>query len=160
MKGDFARVSFDPSLHYSQVLQQQGRVLLEADWNEQGQIQLQLLRTLVRDLVGPCWAAGSGFAITASTTNADGSSKPLPLTDWQLAPGHFYVDGILCVNEAACTLAQQPHAAALFVDHDFRGLGSVHIKSRSVIAVAGLEIQVLTDFVRVRRVATHDTIDT
>ncbi|MBT2145770.1 MULTISPECIES: DUF6519 domain-containing protein [unclassified Rhodanobacter] len=110
MKGDFARVSFDPALHYSQVFQQQGRVLLEADWNEQAQIQLHLLRTLVRDLVGPCWAAGSGFAITGSTTNADGSSKPLPLTDWQLAPGHFYVDGILCVNEAACTLAQQPNA--------------------------------------------------
>lgn len=110
MKGDFARVSFDPSLHYSQVLQQQGRVLLEADWNEQAQIQLHLLRTLVHDLVGPCWAAGSGFAITASTTNADGSSKSLPLTDWQLSPGHFYVDGILCVNEAACTLTQQPYA--------------------------------------------------
>jgi hypothetical protein len=110
MKGDFARVSFDPSLHYSQVFQQQGRVLLEADWNEQAHIQLHLLRTLVRDLVGPCWAAGSGFAITASTTNADGSNKPLPLTDWQLAPGHFYVDGILCVNEVACTLVQQPNA--------------------------------------------------
>ena len=110
MKGDFARVSFDPTLHYSQVFQQQGRVLLEADWNEQAHIQLHLLRTLARDLVGPCWAAGTGFAITSSTTNADGSSKPLPLTDWQLAPGHFYVDGILCVNETACTLAQQPHA--------------------------------------------------
>jgi hypothetical protein len=110
MKGDFARVSFDPTLHYSQVFQQQGRVLLEADWNEQAHIQLHLLRTLVRDLVGPCWAAGSGFAITSSITNPDGSNKPLPLTDWQLAPGHFYVDGILCVNEAACTLAQQPNA--------------------------------------------------
>ena len=110
MKGDFARVSFDPTLHYSQVFQQQGRVLLEADWNEQAHIQLHLLRTLVRDLVGPCWAAGGGFAITGSTTNADGSNKPLPLTDWQLAPGHFYVDGILCVNEAMCTLAQQPNA--------------------------------------------------
>ena len=110
MKGDFARVSFDPTLHYSQVFQQQGRVLLEADWNEQAHIQLHLLRSLARDLVGPCWAAGGGFAITGSTTNADGSSKPLPLTDWQLAPGHFYVDGILCVNEAACTLAQQPSA--------------------------------------------------
>ncbi|KRE82959.1 hypothetical protein ASG75_15590 [Rhodanobacter sp. Soil772] len=110
MKGDFARVSFDPTQHYSQVFQQQGRVLLEADWNEQAHIQLHLLRTLVRDLVGPCWAAGSGFAITGSTTNADGNSKPLPLTDWQLAPGHFYVDGILCVNEVMCTLAQQPNA--------------------------------------------------
>ncbi|HEY8327649.1 MAG TPA: DUF6519 domain-containing protein [Rhodanobacter sp.] len=110
MKGDFARVSFDPTQHYSQVFQQQGRVLLEADWNEQAHIQLYLLRTLVRDLVGPCWAAGGGFAITGSTTNADGSNKPLPLTDWQLAPGHFYIDGILCVNEAVCTLAQQPNA--------------------------------------------------
>ncbi|CAM5631599.1 DUF6519 domain-containing protein [Rhodanobacter lindaniclasticus] len=111
MKGDFARFTFDPSLHYSQVLQQQGRVLLDADWNEQGRIQLHLLRTLIRDLVGPCWAAGSGFAITStSPPNADGNSTTLPLTDWQLAPGHFYVDGILCVNEAMCTLAQQPNA--------------------------------------------------
>ena len=44
MKGDFARVTFDPSRHYSQVFQQQGRVLLEADWNEQAHIQLHLLR--------------------------------------------------------------------------------------------------------------------
>ena len=108
MKGDFARVTFDPARHYSQVFQQQGRVLLEADWNEQGHIQLHLLRTLVRDLIGPCWAAGTGFGLTTSTTDADGAVKPLPLTDWQLAPGHFYVDGILCVNEAACTLAAQP----------------------------------------------------
>ncbi|MFC5437138.1 DUF6519 domain-containing protein [Rhodanobacter umsongensis] len=110
MKGDFARVTFDPSRHYSQVFQQQGRVLLEADWNEQAHIQLHLLRTLVRDLVGPCWAAGGGFGITSTTTNADGSSKPLPLADWQLAPGHFYVDGILCVNDAACSVATQPQA--------------------------------------------------
>lgn len=110
MKGDFARFTFDPTLHYSQVLQQQGRVLLEADWNEQGRIQLHLLRTLIHDLVGPCWAAGTGFTITGSTTNSDGTSKSLPLTDWQLKSGHFYVDGILCVNEADCTLAKQPNA--------------------------------------------------
>lgn len=110
MKGDFARVTFDPSRHYSQVLQQQGRVLLEADWNEQAQIQLHLLRSMIRDLVGPCWAAGSGFAITSAATSADGSSKASPLTDWQLAPGHFYVDGIQCENQRNCTLATQPHA--------------------------------------------------
>lgn len=110
MKGDFARVTFDPSRHYSQVLQQQGRVLLEADWNEQAQIQLHLLRSMIRDLVGPCWAAGGGFAVTSATTGADGSNKALPLTDWLLAPGHFYVDGIQCANQRACTLAAQPHA--------------------------------------------------
>ena len=110
MKGDFARVTFNPSRHYSQVLQQQGRVLLEADWNEQGQIQLQLLHTLVQDLVGPCWAAGDGFSLTTRSTNADGSPKILSPNDWKLTPGHFYVDGILCVNENECTLATQPQA--------------------------------------------------
>lgn len=102
MKGDFARVTFDPARHYSQVMQQQGRVLLEADWNEQANIQLFLLRTMIADLVGPCWAAGTGFAITTQTR----------LTDWQLSPGHFYVDGILCQNETMCTLGTQPYAPA------------------------------------------------
>jgi len=102
MKGDFARVTFDPARHYSQVMQQQGRVSLEADWNEQAGIQLFLLRTMIADLVGPCWAPGTGFAITTQPH----------VTDWQLAPGHFYVDGILCQNEAMCTLGTQPYAPA------------------------------------------------
>ena len=100
MKGDFARVSFDPTLHYSQVFQQQGRVSLEADWNEQASIQLHLLRAMVRDLVGPCWASGQGFTMTAQPH----------LTDWQLSAGHFYADGIMCVNDAICTLSTQPYA--------------------------------------------------
>lgn len=99
MKGDFARVTFDSTLHYSQVFQQQGRVMLEADWNEQAGIQLNLLRTLVADLVGPCWAAGSGFQLAMAAK----------LPDWTLTPGHFYADGILCVNESACTFGTQPH---------------------------------------------------
>jgi hypothetical protein len=108
MKGDFARYTFDPSLHYSRVLQQQGRVLLEADWNEATAIQLHLLRTLIGDLVGPCWAVGKGFAITTTTTNANGGTAPARLSAWQLSRGHFYVDGILCVNPVDCTLATQP----------------------------------------------------
>ena len=39
MKGDFTRDLFDPTKHYSGVLMQQGRVQLDADWNEQGSIQ-------------------------------------------------------------------------------------------------------------------------
>lgn len=100
MKGDFARVTFDPSQHRTRVLQQQGRVLLEADWNEQVSIQLHLLHTLIRDLVGPCWAVGSGFQLTPGQG----------LSGWPLTAGHFYVDGILCENTADCTLGAQPHA--------------------------------------------------
>ena len=38
MKGDFTRFSFDPAKHYSGVRMQQGRVQLDADWNEQQSI--------------------------------------------------------------------------------------------------------------------------
>lgn len=108
MKGDFARVTFDPALHYSHVFQQQGRVVLEADWNEQAAIHLHLLRTLAVDLVGACWAAGEGFGITNPSSAASGNASSL--SNWQLSPGHFYVDGILCENDAIHTLAQQPCA--------------------------------------------------
>ncbi|PTR34039.1 hypothetical protein C8J98_102227 [Luteibacter sp. OK325] len=103
MKGDFARVTFDPGNHRTRVLQQQGRVLLEADWNEQVGIQLHLMHTLIRDLVGPCWAVGSGFQVTAG---------PGSLSAWPVKAGHFYVDGILCENDVDCTLAGQPYAPA------------------------------------------------
>jgi hypothetical protein len=53
MKGDFSRDSFDPIRHFSRVLMQQGRVQLDADWNEQQSIVLHFLRTLARDLIGP-----------------------------------------------------------------------------------------------------------
>ena len=35
MKGDFSRDTFDENKNYSSVLMQQGRVMLDADWNEQ-----------------------------------------------------------------------------------------------------------------------------
>lgn len=101
MKGDFARVTFDPAQHRTRVLQQQGRVLLEADWNEQAGIQLHLLHTLIRDLVGPCWAVGSGFLVTPGQDS---------LATWPVKAGHFYVDGILCENDVDCTLGNQPYA--------------------------------------------------
>ena len=35
MKGDFSRDTFDPAKQFTRVLMQQGRVQLDADWNEQ-----------------------------------------------------------------------------------------------------------------------------
>ena len=43
MKGDFTRDTFDRTKHYSRVLMQQGRVTLDADWNEQTAILLHYL---------------------------------------------------------------------------------------------------------------------
>ena len=53
MKADFTRDTFNPLKHFSRVLMQQGRVQLDADWNEQTAILLHYLRSLGADLIGP-----------------------------------------------------------------------------------------------------------
>jgi hypothetical protein len=63
MNGDFSRDTFHPAHRYSRVLMQQGRVLLDADWNEQTSILLHQLRALARDLIGPHGGPGEGFRI-------------------------------------------------------------------------------------------------
>ena len=102
MKGDFSRVSFDPRHHFSQVLQQQGRVTLDADSNEQGAILLHYLRTMARDLFGPYGApagnAGFGLQIV------QGQDGPSLL----IGAGRCYVQGVLCESEG-CDYNQQPH---------------------------------------------------
>lgn len=101
MKGDFTRFGFDSSKHFSRVLQQQGRVTLDADGNEASAIVLHHLRMLTRDLFG---AAGgppdSGFSL-----HLDASGQPAALS---LSPGHYYVGGILCENEHWIDYAEQP----------------------------------------------------
>src|SRR4030095_6255744 len=67
MKGDFSRDSFDPARHFARVLLQQGRVLTDADFNEQAAIQQHFLRAFVVDLVGRRWRVGDGFAIGGAT---------------------------------------------------------------------------------------------
>jgi hypothetical protein len=66
MKGDFSRFTFDPTKHYRSVYMQQGRVQLDADWNEQIDIFNHYLESHLRDLLGPSAAprASAGFKIT------------------------------------------------------------------------------------------------
>jgi hypothetical protein len=87
-KGDFTRDSYDPFKHYSRVLIQQGCVQFDADWNEQIDILLHHLRTLVKDLIGPHGGPGNSFKITDVTQG-----------DFSIQPGHYYVDGILVEND-------------------------------------------------------------
>lgn len=126
MKGDFSRDTFDKTRHFSRVLMQQGRVQVDADWNEQQALLLHYLRTLVVDLIGP--HAGPpdalGFEVIVDPNkiktfpDADGR----PLTEDRVAAlkemleksgflirhGRYYVNGILCENEDFAGYAVQP----------------------------------------------------
>jgi hypothetical protein len=100
LKADITRGSFDPIKHFSRVVMQQGRVQLDADWNEQGAILLRYLRALAADLGGPSW--GSGFWILTHGQLLD---------DFLIGPGYFYVDGILCeLNSTPLVITSFPQS--------------------------------------------------
>lgn len=89
MYGDFSRDSFRPEKHYRRVLMQQGRVLLDADFNEQTAILLHYHQALTRALAGPFAAVGDGFKLSAPQDRQ-------PIEELKLTEGHYFVEGLLC----------------------------------------------------------------
>lgn len=75
MKGDFSRDTFDPKKHFLRVLMQQGRVQIDADWNEQVSILLHYMQSLAADLLGPYAKPKGDFEIIGEG-NLDKSGMP------------------------------------------------------------------------------------
>jgi hypothetical protein len=98
MKGDFSRIRFNPGKQYTAVLEQQGRVALDADANEQCAIDAYLRESETIDVVGRYGAPvhDAGFAITVQNNGI------------LIGPGRYYVDGLLCENPTATTYEAQP----------------------------------------------------
>ena len=88
MKGDFSRIRFNPGKQYTAVLEQQGRVSLDADTNEQAAINDYLRRTETVDVIGAFGAPehDPGFAITVSGNEI------------LIGAGRYYVQGLVCEN--------------------------------------------------------------
>jgi uncharacterized protein DUF6519 len=95
MKGDFTRSTFRSDNHYSSVRFRQGSVILDAEINEEVDILAHVERTTNGDTIGRCGApyhdpgTFKNFAVKIGTGG----------TDLLIAPGHIYVDGILCEND-------------------------------------------------------------
>jgi Family of unknown function (DUF6519) len=106
MRGDFSRSTYRPTNHYSSVRLQQGRVLLDAEWNEQADLANHLDRTTTTDVVGrtgapkPVDPAVQNFLVSVEQNGGD----------LRIAPGRIYVDGILCENDdpAGVLYTRQP----------------------------------------------------
>src|SRR5215217_6354541 len=105
MKADLSRQTFDPEKRYSGVLMQQGRVLLDSEWNEQQEIHQHRTESVAEDVIGP-----SGIPI-----DEDGKATGFEITaqDGKLyvGEGRIYVDGVLCVNDSEDPVPYdgQPH---------------------------------------------------
>lgn len=83
MKGDFSRQTFARKNHYSSVRMQQGRVQLDADWNEQSDIIIHREQTTARDIVGGCGGPlhDAAFAVKVLARGAGGSPVELRPTE-------------------------------------------------------------------------------
>ena len=125
MRGDFTRDSFDRRHHYTRVLMQQGRVQLDADWNEQGAIAQHYARTLAADMIGPHGGpvAACGFEMVTDPAVVDSLTDELGLPlaqarveqlkgnidggDFLIGLGRYYVDGLLCESDVPMTYSEQ-----------------------------------------------------
>jgi hypothetical protein len=115
MKGDFTRTTYRADKHYRSVRMQQGRVQLDADWNEQVDIEAHRADAHAADVVGPAGGrySNGGFAIAASAADLppEQASGALPLTaanDFYLSAGRYYVGGLACENETPVPYSLQP----------------------------------------------------
>ena len=98
MKADLSRATFDKARRYRSVRMQQGRVQLDADFNEQQDILNHRMEIETRDSLGPVAVPidNPGFGLTPSGT------------DLTISAGRLYVDGLLCENPSTTTVANQP----------------------------------------------------
>jgi hypothetical protein len=88
MKGDFTRFTFRPEKRYVSVLMQQGRMQLDADWNEQMSILGYLNQTQAKDMIGGSGTSKSMGGFRISTTPDD--------RDLVISAGNYYINGQLC----------------------------------------------------------------
>ena len=104
-RSDVTRDTFDPRKRFARVLMQQGRVLVDADWNEQTSILLHYLRSLTADFLGPSAGdAAASFAIGATTTG----------WDFEIGAGTYYVDGLRChLDDETSYLAQADYPTSV-----------------------------------------------
>jgi hypothetical protein len=122
MRGDFSRIRFNRLKGYTAVLDQQGRVALDADANEQCFTDDYLRRSETVDVIGEYGGPkdDAGFEI-----NVEGD-------EIEIGAGRYYVDGLLCENPAPISydaqqflLGASPSAAELLEELPNARAGSV-----------------------------------
>ena len=89
MSGDYSRKTFEPRRDFSGVLMQQGRVQLDADWNELVGIISRRLRAETIDIIGRG---------TVPTETPDGFKIEISGGVLTIGRGRIYVDGLLAEN--------------------------------------------------------------
>src|SRR5262249_24554681 len=113
MGSDRARISYDPKQGYRAVVMQQGRVTVEADWNEQQLIDGEELREETLDIVGPAGTPDDGYRIIET------GSPATPPFDFSVGAGTMYIGGERVSLDAPIAYSTQPEWLAHSGDPDW-----------------------------------------
>src|SRR5207249_2253927 len=125
-----SRRTFDPASGYRAVLLQQGRVLLDADANEQGDITAHHDEARARDMIGrsggPAAVPDSPgpFAVVgpSSTAAAGWRFADEAWTALRITGDSYYIDGVLAESgdtpAGGWPLGDQPFLPAIPLDED------------------------------------------
>lgn len=99
MAGDYTRFTFDPERDHAGVLMQQGRVTLDADWNELVELVDRRLRAETIDIIGRC---------VVPKETPDGFKIGLAAGTLTIGRGRAYVHGILAECHGAAPDVYDP----------------------------------------------------
>lgn len=99
MASDLSRKRFAPQKDFNGVVMQQGRVQLDADWNDQVEIVDRRFRAETVDILGRC-------AVPEETP--DGFKIEHVAGNLTIERGRLYVDGLLAENHGKAPLAFDP----------------------------------------------------
>ena len=100
MPSDITRLIFDKKKHYSGVRMQQGRVMLDSDWNAQHDIYHHRQVTQTRDVIGRCGVPRNSDSFRI----LDNGNM------FSIAPGRFYIEGMLCELFEEVPYSAQPYS--------------------------------------------------
>ncbi|KAF3886720.1 MULTISPECIES: DUF6519 domain-containing protein [Nostocales] len=146
-RGDFTRNTYDKSKQFLRVLMQQGRVQLDADWNEQVSILLDRIQTLAKDIIGLHGGSedNCGFEFIATEEQIDNLKnlsdgekatlkEQLRSEGFLIGKGNYYVEGTLCENNNYIPFAKQPNFTPNL------SLGPREIKEKAINYLAYLDV--------------------
>ncbi|MET0830093.1 MAG: DUF6519 domain-containing protein, partial [Microbacterium sp.] len=108
MSADLSRVRFDPSRDHTGVVMQQGRLLLDSDWNELVQILQRRLAAGTADLASKGPKTGIAGVSVVPRTTPDAFKVTLTGGILTIGRGRMYVDGLLADNHGLQPLAFDP----------------------------------------------------
>jgi hypothetical protein len=97
MGGDYSRRRFDKNQDFSAVLNQQGRVQLDSDWNEFSDILSRRIRAETVGVMGPAVVPTEG----GPNAGAFEIKPNAATTSFTIGAGRMYVDGLLAENHGS-----------------------------------------------------------